>query len=98
MDVFRLLGAGASFNRKRYGQDMEIFQKKKAVESDTQESLDSSEKVPEIASELDFFGMNQDNQSSCLPSKKRKLDDENQEKEAVTIEAPCKIKSKEEVT
>ncbi|KAI8996716.1 P-loop containing nucleoside triphosphate hydrolase protein [Gaertneriomyces semiglobifer] len=58
MDLFRVLGAGAKFDRKRFRQDHELF--KASSHDDTSVSIsDTATVTTTLAPELDFFSANQ---------------------------------------
>ncbi|KAJ3388778.1 RNA-dependent ATPase rok1 [Lobulomyces angularis] len=59
-DIFKILGAGAKFDRKRFNSDVQIF---KPSTIETSKNLESKISIPEnnieIATELDFFSVNE---------------------------------------
>ncbi|KAJ3225053.1 RNA-dependent ATPase rok1 [Clydaea vesicula] len=59
-DIFKILGAGAKFDRKRFNSDVQIF---KPSTIETSKNLESKISIPEnnieIAAELDFFSVNE---------------------------------------
>ncbi|KAJ2237972.1 RNA-dependent ATPase rok1 [Coemansia sp. RSA 1722] len=50
MDFFKLLGAGAKFDKSRFKEDISVFKPSKRAESHTIEAVDT------VPRELDFFG------------------------------------------
>ncbi|KAI9208868.1 P-loop containing nucleoside triphosphate hydrolase protein [Polychytrium aggregatum] len=75
MDVFKLLGAGARFDRKRFKDDLGVFQKRAPGASASSSTIASES----VADELDFFKINEKvDEGTSAPSaaaKKRKADD-----------------------
>ncbi|KAI9091816.1 putative ROK1-ATP-dependent RNA helicase [Phlyctochytrium arcticum] len=84
MDIFRVLGTGAKFDRKRFREDVEVF---KAPEQ-SRTILDNGSAVAgiagdsEVAAELDFFNVQEAPPPAVKDaSVKRKNDDDDEESE-----------------
>ncbi|KAJ3159821.1 RNA-dependent ATPase rok1 [Geranomyces michiganensis] len=89
MDLFRALGAGAKFDKKRFRQDLEVFHAKRPDQAPPAAAalgLNAGDSV--IPAELDFFGTQEEtpapipSTAASRPAKRAKTDDSSTAKEA----------------
>jgi len=93
MDIFQTLsGGGAHFDKKRFQDDMELFQPKSQRASSSKDSLDQlNGNVKALPMELDFFGDSKQNEANVTANNQPKRNGKSVAKEVEgeeTVAAP----------
>ncbi|KAJ3027323.1 RNA-dependent ATPase rok1 [Rhizophlyctis rosea] len=91
MDLFRVLGAGAKFDKKRFREDVEVFQAPRAGDT----PLETTKLEDNVVAELDFFGSSDKQEASEKksveqdgPSSKRRKVDKREGEDEASNETP----------
>ncbi|KAJ3315729.1 hypothetical protein HDU76_002142, partial [Blyttiomyces sp. JEL0837] len=64
IDLFKVLGAGARFDKKRFKEDLNVFNSAAAASKSAASKAALAASTNEISKELDFFGI----QTAATPS------------------------------